>query len=493
MRSKPTRTCSSSRWSRPGSRSIRSTRARWPAIGNATARPAASPIPATPQCWRTSCAPTGIMHRPLPAVSEQGRAVKALARQHQEAIWALHQTVSRLRSVLLEFYPQALQAFPNLKHKAALTVLAAAPTPAAGQQLTRRRVVTLLQRCGRRNDPPWSSRSSPTCRHRRLRQPARVEAGARPHRGRAPRDHRRDAATPSTTSKPSWPREFDQHPQAAILRSAPGLGPILAARVLAEIGDDPTRFDRPEQSARVRRHRAGDRSRPAARTTSRPAKSATSASPTPATGGRSRRSPNPPAPATTTTNAVPPATSTTPRCATSPTNSSAASGGAWPTTSPGTTTPPGHTEPNTKSSRCLTTHSRGMSTCRPGAGFGLRRLRHRRVLPDGAGLAMAVHRKTDLVLDAPSRLDVRHRGEAREDPRGGPPLRPRRSQGGFKRSSQHLDDGGVRWGGTRGLRGRARRWRVVGGSGRRIGRCGRRCAHRAGRSRRVRCSGRSGV
>ena len=56
------------------------------------------------------------MHRRLPDVSEQGRAVKALARQHQEAIWALHQTVSRLRSVLLEFYPQALQAFPNLQH-----------------------------------------------------------------------------------------------------------------------------------------------------------------------------------------------------------------------------------------------------------------------------------------------------------------------------------------------------------------------------------------
>jgi hypothetical protein len=39
--------------------------------------------------------------------------------------------------------------------------------------------------------------------------------------------------------------EFDQHPQAAILRSAPGLGPILAARFLAEIGDDPARFTDP--------------------------------------------------------------------------------------------------------------------------------------------------------------------------------------------------------------------------------------------------------
>ena len=46
-----------------------------------------------------------------------------------------------------------------------------------------------------------------------------------------------------------------------------------------------------------------------------------------------------------------------------------------------------------------------------------------------------------------------------------------------------------------GATGRSRcvRCRLVrGGSGRRIGRCGRRCVHRAGRSRRVRCSGSSG-
>lgn len=89
-------------------------------------------------------------HRPLPAISEQGRAIKALARQHQEAIWALHQTIGRLRSVLLEFYPQALQAFPNFKHKAALTILAAAPTPELGQKLTARKVYA-----GR-----WSARCS---------------------------------------------------------------------------------------------------------------------------------------------------------------------------------------------------------------------------------------------------------------------------------------------------------------------------------------------
>jgi transposase len=35
---------------------------------------------------------------------------------------------------------------------------------------------------------------------------------------------------------------FEGHPLAQVLRSAPGLGPVLAARVLAEIGDDPSRF-----------------------------------------------------------------------------------------------------------------------------------------------------------------------------------------------------------------------------------------------------------
>ena len=36
--------------------------------------------------------------------------------------------------------------------------------------------------------------------------------------------------------------QFDQHPAAEQLRGTPGLGPILAARVLGEVGDDTTRF-----------------------------------------------------------------------------------------------------------------------------------------------------------------------------------------------------------------------------------------------------------
>ena len=46
---------------------------------------------------------------------------------------------------------------------------------------------------------------------------------------------------------------FEQHPDAAIYRSMPGLGVVLGARVLGEFGDDPARYD----SAKSRRDYAG--------------------------------------------------------------------------------------------------------------------------------------------------------------------------------------------------------------------------------------------
>jgi putative transposase len=65
------------------------------------------------------------------------------------------------------------------------------------------------------------------------------------------------------------------------------------------------------------------------------------------------------------------------------------------------------------------------------------------------------------------------------------------AQGGFQRSSQHLDDGGVWWRQDRVVR--LRTSRVFGdGSGARIGRCAHRCGHRGVLSPRVRFSVRSG-
>src|SRR5271165_1627322 len=41
---------------------------------------------------------------------------------------------------------------------------------------------------------------------------------------------------------PGAPQSFNQHPDAGIITSFPGIGALTGARVLAEIGDDRSRF-----------------------------------------------------------------------------------------------------------------------------------------------------------------------------------------------------------------------------------------------------------
>jgi transposase len=180
-------------------------------------------------------------HRPMPVTSETALAVKALARQHQEAIWARQHTVNRLRSVLLEYYPNALDAFPNLTHRAALTILAAVPSPERAATLTIKKTVALLRRCGRGDRPGLAEQIVHDLTAATLRQPPAVE-------------HALATVTVGLVSvitametviaelEAALATEFNCHPHADLLRSVPGLGPILAARVLAEVGDDPKRF-----------------------------------------------------------------------------------------------------------------------------------------------------------------------------------------------------------------------------------------------------------
>jgi transposase len=180
-------------------------------------------------------------HRPLPADTELAQAVKATARQHQEAIWARQQTINRLRSLLRDYYPQALAVFPNLTHRAAASVLRAAPTPQAAARLTPRRVVTLLKQAGRRNDAGLAEKISNTLRAPALRQPAPVE-----HALGVAALGLIEAITAMSDAIAALKAElailFEQHAQAPILTSFPGLGPVLGARLLGELGDDPHRF-----------------------------------------------------------------------------------------------------------------------------------------------------------------------------------------------------------------------------------------------------------
>jgi transposase len=191
-------------------------------------------------------------HRPVPADTEQAQVVRVLARAHQDAIWARQQDANRLRSLLREFFPAALTAFPDLTTRTALTVLAAAPTPATAAALTRANLTDLLHAAGRGTRPADAARLAEVFTADQLRQPTEVETAM----GEAIRAIVRTltAANESVHGlEHALAAHFEQHPDAEILDSLPGLGLILGARVLGEYGDDPTRWP----DAASRRNYAG--------------------------------------------------------------------------------------------------------------------------------------------------------------------------------------------------------------------------------------------
>jgi transposase len=186
------------------------------------------------------------MHRPLPVDTELVRALAVLARAGQEAVWARQQLANQLRSVLREFYPAALTAF-QVKHiglasREAIAVLTAAPTPTTASRLTRTQLRRLLARTGRqRNLDAWSERLLTIFAVEQLHHDQQVEAafGAQVS---ALVLQLTAAATAADQLLAHTEVVFAQHPDAETITSFPGLGPITGARILAEIGDDRSRF-----------------------------------------------------------------------------------------------------------------------------------------------------------------------------------------------------------------------------------------------------------
>ncbi len=84
-------------------------------------------------------------HAQIAGDSQLAGAVKLLARAHQTAIWERTRQILRLRSTLLQFFPAAVEAFPDLAGKDSLILLARAPSPARATKLTRSQVVSALR------------------------------------------------------------------------------------------------------------------------------------------------------------------------------------------------------------------------------------------------------------------------------------------------------------------------------------------------------------
>ena len=185
-------------------------------------------------------------HRPLPADSELAQAIAVLARAQQDAVWDRTTAHNRLRSHLREYFPAFLAAFTQVKggimRPEARTVLAAAPTPADAAKLTLTQLRGLLKKAGRsRGLDTEATRLREAFRAEQMRQLPLVEQAM----GRQALALLRqlDAACAAADDLEHAATEsFNQHPDAGIITSFPGLGALTGARVLAEIGDDRSRF-----------------------------------------------------------------------------------------------------------------------------------------------------------------------------------------------------------------------------------------------------------
>jgi transposase len=192
-------------------------------------------------------------HRRIAGDSDLAEAVKVLARAHQSMIWTRQRQTNQLRSILREFYPGALVAFTELASGDALAVLAVAPTPALGRQLSRAKIASALRRGGRqRRIDERTGEIQAALRTAQLEAPA-VIAEAMGASVAALAAVIGELNRQIDRLEAEMADRFERHPDAKIIRSLPGLGMILGARVLGEFGDDPDRY----ADAKSRKNYAG--------------------------------------------------------------------------------------------------------------------------------------------------------------------------------------------------------------------------------------------
>jgi transposase len=185
-------------------------------------------------------------HRPLPADTELAQAIAVLARAQQDAVWARTTCHNKLRSHLREYYPGFLAAFATARggilRPEARVILAAAPDPAAAAKLTLAQLRALLRKAGRsRGIDAESTRLRDALRTAQMRQLPLVEQ-AMGRQALALLGQLNAACAAADDLEQAAIETFNQHPDAEIITSFPGLGALTGARVLAETGDDRSRF-----------------------------------------------------------------------------------------------------------------------------------------------------------------------------------------------------------------------------------------------------------
>jgi transposase len=179
--------------------------------------------------------------RPIAGDTAESEAIKVVTRAHKTLIWERTRHTQRLRHALRDYFPAALEAFADLDAADTLELLAKAPDPASAAKLTITQISAALKRARRRDIAEKAARIQAVLRAEHLGQPAVVTA-AYAATTRAAVAVLSTLHEQITVLQGQVDAHFGPHPDAEIIRSQPGLGPVLGARVLAEFGDDRDRY-----------------------------------------------------------------------------------------------------------------------------------------------------------------------------------------------------------------------------------------------------------
>jgi hypothetical protein len=195
-------------------------------------------------------------HRPVAGDSDAVEGLKLVARSHQSMIWERTRHLQRLRQALREYFPAVLEALAagrlELADRDALELIERAGDPDRAARLSRAKIAAILQRGRRREVEAKAEAIQTVLRAPALRQAAAIEqAYATIAASQVRLIVGLNAQIP--TLEEVVAQNFGRHPDAEIYLSQPGLGTVLGARVLAEFGDDPYRY----QDHKARRNYAG--------------------------------------------------------------------------------------------------------------------------------------------------------------------------------------------------------------------------------------------
>lgn len=179
------------------------------------------------------------LSRPSPLLAE----LRAISRDRDRVVIAQQATENRLRAVLDAYHPAPLHLFSTLDRDITLEFLRDYPTPDQAARVGTARMHGFCRRHG------YSGRTDPAVLVERLR-PHLLTAGEGTVAGKAfSAQLFAEQLRLLNTHLRAYNKRLDEllavHPDTPIFTSFPGIGPVIAATLISEMGEDRSRFPAP--------------------------------------------------------------------------------------------------------------------------------------------------------------------------------------------------------------------------------------------------------